>query len=138
MSPFIRFVWDMNGVALWRLLVAKTGALSPVTCVISDTGYSCGECEMCLFGQYQNWRKRPRHWHNSRLLAGGVSEYMLMPERLVFKVPDNVALDAAALIEPASIGLYGVERAGITPRKKLAVIAYLLVWVAWRAQRGRV
>lgn len=110
----------------WSGVVEAVGSenwrIKPGDRVISDTGYSCGECEMCLMGQYQNCENGRAIGTIRDCWPGAFAEYMLMPERLVFKVPDNVALDAAALIEPASIGLYGVERAGITPRKKLAVI----------------
>ncbi|MDO4548004.1 MAG: alcohol dehydrogenase catalytic domain-containing protein, partial [Clostridia bacterium] len=110
----------------WSGVVVETGKetrrLKAGDRVISDTGYSCGECEQCLKGEYQNCEfGRPIGTIN-QCWPGAFSEYMLMPERLTFKVADNVPLDEAAVIEPASIGLYGLLRAGIAPDLNLLVI----------------
>ena len=43
-------------------------------------------------------------------------------ERTTFKIPDHVALDQAALIEPSAIGLYGLTRAPIGPGNNMLVI----------------
>jgi len=53
---------------------------------------------------------------------GAFAEYMVMPERLVFRIPDNVPSDTAALVEPAGIGLYGLTRTPIGPGTNLLVI----------------
>jgi len=47
---------------------------------------------------------------------------MMVPERMAYKVPDRVDLDEAALIEPTSIGYYGLERAGFDATTTLLVI----------------
>ena len=90
--------------------------------IISDTCYSCGECEMCLCGEYQNCEKGRAIGTIRDAWPGGFAEYMVMPERLVFKVPDTVGLDEAALVEPASIGLYGLLRSPMGPGKTLLVL----------------
>ena len=90
----------------WSGIVEETGSenwrVKPGDRVISDTGYSCGECEMCLEGQYQNCEKGRAIGTIGECWPGAFAEYMIMPERLVFNVPDNVSLDEAALVEPAS------------------------------------
>src|SRR4029078_8205952 len=43
--------------------------------------------------------------------GGGDGELVLAPRRVVHKLPDSIALDAAVLIEPASVVLKGLERA---------------------------
>jgi threonine dehydrogenase-like Zn-dependent dehydrogenase len=47
---------------------------------------------------------------------------MIIPERLAFKVPDNVPSDIAALVEPASIGLFGLTRTPLGPGSTLLVM----------------
>lgn len=110
----------------WSGVVEKVGSetwrLKPGDRVISDTGYSCGECEMCLEGEYQNCEKGRAIGTVGDCWPGAMAEYMVIPERLAFQVPDNVPLDEAALVEPASIGLYGLSRAPLRPGKTLLVI----------------
>lgn len=110
----------------WSGVVEETGSetwrIKPGDRVISDTGYSCGECEMCLMGEYQNCENGRAIGTIGHCWPGAFAEYMVMPERLVFNVPDNVPLDEAALVEPASIGLYGLLRGPIGPNKTLLVI----------------
>ncbi len=90
--------------------------------VISDTQYSCGECEYCLKGEYGSCVNGRAIGTIGDCWPGSFAEYMLIMERTTFKVPDNVPLDQAALIEPAAIGLYGLTRAPLGPGNNLLVI----------------
>jgi len=90
--------------------------------VISDTGYSCGECEMCRKGEYQSCLNGRAIGTTGECWPGGFAEYMMVPERIAYKVPENVGLDVAALIEPTSIGYYGLERAGFDATSTLLIV----------------
>ena len=90
--------------------------------VVSDTGWFCGECAMCKKGEYQSCLKGRAVGTIRNCWPGAFAEYMLIPERMAYKVPDNVPLDEAALIEPTGIGFYGLERAGFTPETTLLVV----------------
>lgn len=103
-----------TGSEAWRLKVGDR--------VISDTGYSCGECEYCLRGDYQSCVNGRAIGTTGACWPGAFAEYMLMPERLTYRVPDNVPLDEAALVEPSSIGLYGLTRSQMGPGQNLLVI----------------
>lgn len=60
-----------------------------------------------------------------------------MPERLTFRLPERVELDEAALVEPASIGLYGLSGPGIGPGQNLLVVGTgPLAWAAWPVPRA--
>ena len=110
----------------WSGVIVETGSetrrLKPGDRVISDTGYSCGECEYCLRGEYQSCINGRAIGTIGNCWPGGFAEYMMMPERLTYHVPDNVPLDVAAAIEPASIGLYGLTRVPIGPGQNLLVV----------------
>ncbi len=101
---------------------AETCRMKVGDSVVSDTGYFCGECEMCKRGQYQSCLHGRAIGTIGHCWPGAFAEYMLIPERMAFKVPSSVALDEAALVEPAGIGYYGLERAGFTPETTLLVI----------------
>ena len=110
----------------WSGVVESVGSeawrVRPGDRVISDTGYFCGECEMCKRGEYQSCVNGRAIGTIGNCWPGAFAEYMMVPERMIFKVPDSVPLDEAALIEPASIGFYGLERAGFDPTTTLLVI----------------
>ena len=102
------------GEQTWRMKIGDG--------VISDTGYFCGECDMCKRGQYQSCRNGRSLGTIGHCWPGGFAEYILIPERMAYKVPENVPLEEAALIEPASIGYYGLERAGFDPHTNLLIL----------------
>ncbi len=116
----VRLGHEWSGVV--EELGSETWRLKKGDRIISDTCYSCGECEMCLSGEYQNCEKGRAIGTIRDAWPGGFAEYMVMPERLAFQVPDNVGLDEAALVEPASIGLYGLLRSPMGPGKTLLVL----------------
>lgn len=98
----------------------KTRKLKVGDPVISETSWTCGVCESCLIGE---------PCENSRAIGtigncwpGGFAEYMLIPERLAHKVPDNISLDEAALVEPAMIGFCGLENSRLGPGRTLLVV----------------
>ena len=101
---------------------SETWRIKPGDRVISDTGFSCGECEMCRRGQYQSCLNGRAIGTTGHCWPGSFADYMLVPERIAYKVPDSVPLDVAALVEPTSIGFYGLERAGFDPTTTLVVI----------------
>lgn len=116
----VRIGHEWSGVV--ESVGGETWRVRPGDRVISDTGYFCGECEMCKRGEYQSCANGRAIGTIGNCWPGAFAEYMMVPERMIFKVPDGVALDEAALIEPASIGYYGLERAGFDPTTTLLVI----------------
>ena len=83
-------------------IVEETGSevknFKPGDRVISLTAaVTCGECEFCAKGLYMLCDAR-------RSIGSGVNgafaEYMVIPARLAFLIPDNISMDAAVLSEP--------------------------------------
>ena len=46
---------------------------------------------------------------------GGIAEQALLEEYQVFRIPDNVTDEQAALVEPCAVASYGVSRGGLQP-----------------------
>ena len=110
----------------WSGTVVETGAetfrFKKGDRVISDTGWFCGECDMCKSGNYQSCENGRPLGTIRECWPGAFAEYMLITERMAYHIPDGVAMDEAAAIEPSCIGFYGIDRAGISPDKTLVVI----------------
>jgi len=80
--------------------------------VVGDTCVSCGNCISCLLGDYLSCEK-VRCVGTINTWDGAFAEYIVMPERHLFHLPDNVSFDAGAFVEPAATSLYAVKCAGV-------------------------
>ena len=75
----------------------------------------CGHCIECLSG-------KPYWCSQMSYNMGGYSQYMLSSAASCAKLPKTLSLADAALVEPLSVGLLGVEVAAIFPGAKIAVL----------------
>jgi len=69
----------------------------------------CGQCPACERGKYvqcQNY-----DYLGSRS-DGAFAEYVVAPRRNLIRLPKGVSLEAAAMTEPAAVGLHALRRAG--------------------------
>ncbi len=62
----------------------------------------------------QFWATPPIH--------GCMRENFIHPASLTFKMPDNMSFDEGALVEPVSIGVYSVKKAGMNPGDSALII----------------
>jgi len=75
----------------------------------------CGKCQFCASGSYNLCR-------HLKYPCGGFMEYAVLLEDKVFPVPEHVSYEEAALIEPFSIGVHAVLRAGVAVTDAIAII----------------
>lgn len=95
-------------------VVEETGrsvtTLFPGDKVTVDPIIWCGKCAACLAGHYPACT-------SLRIvgvdLDGGFAEYVSVPAGMVYKIPDHIADEYAALIEVLSIGFHASARAGL-------------------------
>ena len=80
---------------------------------ISEQIVPCGACRYCRTGRY--WLCTVHDIYGFHTAThGGMADYMLFPARaLNYKVPDDLPVEKAALIEPLACSMYAVERAHI-------------------------
>ena len=79
----------------------------------ADQIVPCGECRFCKSGQY--WMCQPHKIFGFfSSLNGGMAEYVRLPKNsIISKVPHNMALEDALLIEPYGCSKHCVDRAQI-------------------------
>jgi 2-desacetyl-2-hydroxyethyl bacteriochlorophyllide A dehydrogenase len=80
--------------------------------VVGDTGVACGHCTECLLGNYGSCSEG-RAVGTVNAWDGAYAEYIVMPERHLFPLPEDVSFDAGAMVEPAATALYAVVRAEV-------------------------
>lgn len=78
----------------------------------------CNRCYMCKQKRYNNCTDiRVCGVHK----AGMMSEYFLQPVQQLYKIPDEMSFNHAVLVEPFTIGLHAVERAGILKGENVVI-----------------
>ncbi len=101
----------------WSGVVEETGAavarFQPGDRVVGDTSVSCGICYDCLVGEYYKCTEA-RAVGTVNAWDGAYAEYIVMPERHLFDLPDTISFDQGAMVEPAATALYAVRLAKVT------------------------
>ncbi len=82
--------------------------------ITADQIVPCGECKFCKSGRY--WMCEPHATFGfQKDNNGGMAEYVRYPKTAVLhKVPDDMPLETALLIEPFACSKHCVDRAQIT------------------------
>jgi len=87
--------------------------------VTVDPNIYCGECEYCR-------TDRPELCDNLSAVGvtrdGGLEESFTAPSSVVYPIPDNVSLKAAATTEPISCAVHGMTLLDVKPYQKALVI----------------
>ena len=86
--------------------------------VAVEPNIACDNCYNCLNNRQNfclNWQAAGRH------AAGGMAEYVVAPEKVVFDIR-ALPYDEAAFVEPLSCVVYGIERAEIRLADRVAIL----------------
>ena len=79
----------------------------------------CGKCAACQIGHYPACT-------SLRLIGvdidGGFGEFVSVPEHTIFKVPEHISDEFAALIEILSIGFHASARSGLREQDDLLIV----------------
>ena len=106
-------------------IVEKVGSavsrLKPGDRVAIDPAMSCWECDQCLAGRPHTCRKL-RFLGCPKQAEGCLSEYIVMPEKSCFLLPDSLSLDEGALSEPLTIGVYAVKLSQMKPGMSIGIL----------------
>ncbi len=79
--------------------------------VAMEPGVPCGTCAQCRAGRY-NLCPDVRFFATPPI-DGAFAEYVTLPRAFVHAVPDNVSFDAAALLEPLSVGVWACQKGDV-------------------------
>ena len=87
--------------------------------VAVEPGVPCGHCEQCRRGNYNLCPNVV--FFATPPVDGTLSRYVAVHEAFAHPVPDSMSDDAAALIEPLSVGLWANRRAGTSIGSRVLV-----------------
>lgn len=80
--------------------------------VAVEPGIPCGKCEYCKSGRY-NLCPDVVFLASEPECGGALCKYLVWPEHMLHKLPDNVSFLEGAMIEPFSIGVHASRLAGV-------------------------
>jgi threonine dehydrogenase-like Zn-dependent dehydrogenase len=89
------------------------------TLVTGETGIGCGTCDLCRIGQHNACARRVETGIFGR--DGAMRELHVHPAALTYPCV-GLTPEAAALVEPASVGVYAAKRAGVRPGDRVIVL----------------
>jgi len=108
--------------------------------VTFDSTIYCGQCRFCRQGRINLCDDR-------RVLGvscdeyrqhGAYAEYVVVPSRILYRLPEGLSFERAALVEPLSIALHAAERAGAGKGDTAAVVgAGMIGLLAVQALKAR-
>lgn len=82
--------------------------------VIAEQIIPCNKCKYCVEGDYHLCMVHNMYGFQKEIAEGGMAEYMRFGSASkVHRIPPNVTVEEAAVIEPLSCSIHAVERAGI-------------------------
>src|SRR3989440_11028618 len=87
--------------------------------VAIEPGEPCRRCDQCRAGRY-NLCPNIR-FHGTPPVDGTLSEFVTVKAALAFNVPDEISDNAAALLEPLSVGIWANRKAGTAAGTSLLI-----------------
>jgi len=88
--------------------------------VTVDPHWPCGRCNYCRAGHINLCPAKrvlgTREW------PGAFGEYILAPEEAIFRLPDHLSYVQGSLIEPLTIAVHVLRRAGLQAGESIAVL----------------
>jgi threonine dehydrogenase-like Zn-dependent dehydrogenase len=107
----------------WSGTIAEVGAnvadLAPGERVVCEGLIPCNRCRRCKAGETHLCENYDQLGFTR---GGGYGELVLAPRRVVHRLPEHVSMDAAVLVEPASVVLRGLQRARLGLAETVGVI----------------
>ena len=82
------------------------------TTVAMEPGVPCGRCKECRAGRYNLCPDVA--FFATPPIDGAFCEYVILPRDFVHPVPSHVSYDAAALVEPLSVGVWACQKANVS------------------------
>jgi L-iditol 2-dehydrogenase len=108
-SQRVQYPWAVGheGAGVVEQVGSVVTHVKPGDRIAFDPAQPCGECDQCREG-------RP---HTCRALdflgcpgqvEGCLAEYLVLPEKSCYRIPDSMTFEEAAIVEPLSIGVYAL------------------------------
>lgn len=106
---FAGIVREVSEESLLHLVGRRVGVFPLIPCM------RCTPCEQKQYEMCMNY-----NYLGSRC-DGGFAEYVAVPIRNLIELPDEISYEAAAMLEPASVGIHALQKIDLKRVKSAAV-----------------
>lgn len=89
--------------------------------VCIEPGVPCGKCRFCMEGKY-NICPTVDFMATQPNYKGALTNYLVHPESLIYRLPERMSMLEGALVEPAAVGMHAAIMANVKPGKKIAIL----------------
>ncbi|MDO5550111.1 MAG: NAD(P)-dependent alcohol dehydrogenase [Lachnospiraceae bacterium] len=86
-----------------------------------EPGVPCGTCRYCRAGKY-NICPDVDFMATQPNYRGALTNYLVHPENMTYRLPDNMDLMEGALVEPAAVGMHAAAEAQVRPGDKVVIL----------------
>ncbi|MDE0950322.1 MAG: alcohol dehydrogenase catalytic domain-containing protein [Halioglobus sp.] len=97
------------------------GTLKDGRAVALEPVAPCGHCDMCVRGNYEYCRLSADMVYGIGR-DGGMAEQIIVPERSIVVLPNNVSASDACLVEPLAVAAHGIRMLDLKPDSRVAII----------------
>lgn len=97
------------------------GVLADGRAVALEPIAPCGHCDMCVSGDYFLCRLGASMIHGVGQ-EGGMAEQIIVPERCIVTLPNNVSAADACLVEPLAVAAHGIRSLQLSTQSRVAII----------------
>jgi len=82
--------------------------------IITDQIKPCGKCRFCQSGHYWMCEVHDMYGFQGGIADGGMAEYMkIYKESKIYKIPDELSMEEASILEPLACAVHTVQRGTI-------------------------
>jgi L-iditol 2-dehydrogenase len=119
----VRFPWIVGHECAGRVVEvgAEVKHLKVGQRVAVDPLISCGQCDQCRAGREHTCRNQ-NFLGSPGQAPGALSEYLVMPAKCCYALPDSMSVAEAVMVEPFAIALYAQRMARAHPGAKIAIL----------------
>ena len=99
------------------------------TRVTFDSIAWCGDCGPCRAGRTNLCETRETFGVSTPAFRrdGAMADYVVVPQRIVHRLPESVSFDAGAMVEPAAVAMHAARISGIEPGDLVVVVGAGLI-----------
>ena len=87
--------------------------------IVTETWGGCGYCYHCRTGQFNLCINQKRI---GQQVDGGMAEYVVLPERNLYKIPQEMPYKEAAVIEPVGVAIHAFEQCNVKPGDSIVIL----------------
>lgn len=100
--------------------------------VTFDSTIYCGKCDFCRRGEINlcDHRRVLGVSCEDYRQAGAFADYVAVPQHILYRIPDGVTFEQAALIEPFTIAFHAVKRAAPSINDSVVIIGCGMIGLA--------